>query len=261
MIKGMLIVILLLAGTGRAMAAQPLVTDDTGTQGGGNSSLEISAAVSRDTENLGGIVTRENGGELALTLSTGLAESVDLVVGLPWVWSRLHENGALGSDNQGSGDLSLELKWRFYENGQLSMALKPAVTLPTGNYHRGLGNGKPSYGLTLIASRQLAPFTLHANAAYTHHEFRLDVDKQSNRQDIWHASVAGEAEVAKRVRLVADVGFESNGYRGAHTWPAYILGGIVWGVAENLDLDLGIKHGLNGPEADMTYCAGVAWRF
>lgn len=36
---------------------------------------------------------------------------------MPWVWSRLKEDGILTGDEQGIGDLSLELKWRLLERG------------------------------------------------------------------------------------------------------------------------------------------------
>jgi len=253
------VLVLILAGT--ALAGHPLVTDDTGTQGREKFQLEMNGEVSRDKEVFGGVATRETGAEMAAAFSAGLTDSVDLVVGAPWVWSRVREDGLLTGDEQGIGDLSLELKWRFFERNGFSLAVKPGVTLPTGNEHRGLGNGKPSYGLTMIASQELAPFSLHLNAAYTRNEFKLDADKEVNRHDIWHGSVAATCAVVKDLRLVANYGMESNGQHGADTWPAFILGGAIYTLKENVDLDLGVKGGLNGPEADLAYMAGVAYRF
>lgn len=251
--------VLVLAGT--ALAAHPLITDDTGTQGRGKFQLEVTGEISRDKERLAGRSTRDTGGELAVALSAGLADTVDLVVGVPWVWSRVKEDGILTGDDQGIGDLSLELKWRLLELGGFSLAVKPGVTLPTGDEHRGLGNGKASYGATLIASQELGPVTLHANGAYTRNEYKLAADRELNRHDIWHASVAGAYRATRDLQLVANYGVESNGEHGNNTWPAFLLGGVIYTVTENLDLDLGVKRGLNGPEADLSYLAGVACRF
>lgn len=252
---------LLLAFAGTALAAHPLITDDAGTQGMGKYSLEINAALSRDKENLGGVSTREDGAEAAASLSAGIGDSVDIVVASPWVWSRVREDGAVTSEENGIGDLSLQLKWRFFDREGLSLAVKPVITLPTGDENRGLGNGKTSYGIGLILTRQFEPFALHVNGAYTRNEFRLDADKKINRSDIWNASVAAAGQVSKSLQLVADLGVESNGYRGSHTSPAYILGGAIYSLREDLDLDFGVKRGLNGPEADMTWLAGVTLRF
>lgn len=102
--------------------------------------------------------------------------------------------------------------------------MKPGVTLPTGDEHRGLGNGKASFGATLIASHELGPVTLHANAAYTRNEYKLAVDRELNRHDIWHASVAGGYRVARNLQLVANYGMEINGVHGDDTWPALPTG-------------------------------------
>ena len=252
---------LLICNAWGAQAAHPLITDDTGTQGKGKYQFELNGEISRDKEVFEGVETRESGAEMAAAFSAGLFDNVDLVVGAPWVWSRVREDGVLTGDENGIGDLSLELKWRFFEHKGFSLAVKPGMTLPTGNENRGLGNGKASYGVTMIATQELEPFTFHVNAAYTRNEFKLDADKDSNRQDIWHGSVAATYEVIKDLQLVANVGMESNGDRGAVTWPAFVLGGAIYTVTENLDLDLGVKGGLNGPEADISYMAGIACRF
>jgi hypothetical protein len=256
----MVLITLLLYGT-VAFAAHPLVTDDTGTQGKGKMQLEVTGEMNRDREVFDKVETREQGAEMAATFSVGLANNVDLVIGAPWDWSRIKEDGALTANENGIGDLTLELKWRFFGYDGFSLAVKPGVTFPTGSENKGLGNGKVSYGVTMIASQELAPFTIHLNAAYTHNEFKLDIDKETNRSDIWHASAAATCEVVKDLQLVANVGMESNGDRGSHRWPAFILGGAIYSVTENLDLDLGVKGGLNASEPDLSLLAGVAWRF
>lgn len=249
-----------LAG-GTAFGAHPLITDDTGTQGKGKFQLEMNGKVARDKEILDGVETREDARELAVALSAGATDTVDLVVGLPWIRSRMKENGATVPDESGAGDASLELKWRFFERGGFSLAMKPGLTLPTGNEERGLGNGRPSYGLTLIATQKWERSFLHFNMGYARKAFELEADRESNRRGICSASIAVGAEVVKELTMVANVGAETNGDKGSNTRPAFLLGGFIYSVTENLDVDLGIKKGLNRPEADLAVLAGVAWRF
>lgn len=246
---------------GPALATHPLITDDTGTQGKGKFQVEMNGEMSRDKESPGGVETKESGAEMAAAFSAGVLDSVDFVIGAPWLWSRVWENGVVVGDANGIGDVSLEIKWRFLEYKGLSLAVKPGITLPTGNENRGLGNGKASYGVTMIATQELDPFTFHVNASYTRNEFKLDADKDANRSDIWHGSIAAMYEVVKDLQLVANIGMESNVDRTSGTWPAFILGGVVYSVTENLDLDCGVKGGLTSPEADIALLAGVAYRF
>lgn len=247
--------------SGPAFAAHPLITDDTGTQGQGKFQLEVNGEYGRDRENLDGVETIESSAGIEAVLSGGLTDTVDLVVAVPWAWSRVKEDGVVSSNEDGLSDVGLELKWRFLEYKGFSLAVKPGLTFPTGNENRGLGNGKLSYGATMIASQELDPVTLHLNLAYTHNEFKLDLDKESNRRDIWHASLAATYQALEDLQLVANIGMESNGDSGSHTWPAFVLGGAIYSLTENLDLDLGVKGGLNKQEPDLALLAGVAWRF
>lgn len=259
--KFLVIVGTVLSVSGSAFAAHPLITDDTGTQGARKFLLEVNGELSQDKGRNAGVEVHETGAELAAAFSAGIFDNVDLVMGAPWARSQLKEDGLLTGDENGLGDLLLELKWRFMEHKGFSMAVKPGLTLPTGNENRGLGNGKASYGVTLIATQELKPFTIHANAAYTRNEFKLDADKESNRKNIWHGSLAATCEVVKDLQLVANIGMETNSDSGSNTWPAFILGGAVYTVTENLDLDLGVKGGLTGPETNISYLAGIAYRF
>jgi hypothetical protein len=250
----------LIAGS-TAFGAHPLITDDTGTQGKGKFQLEMNGEAARDKEPLNGVETREDARELAVILSAGAADSVDIVVRVPWLWGRVKENGTTVSDESGAGDASLELKWRFFESGGFSLAVKPGLILPTGNEKKGLGNGRPSYGLILIATQEFERSFLHFNVGYARNEFELEADRESNRRDIWNGSVAAGMEIVKSLTLVANIGAETDGDKGSYTWPAILPGGFIYSVTEGMDVDLGIKAGLNSSEADLAVLAGAAWRF
>lgn len=245
--------ILALSISGSAFAAHPLITDDTGTQGRGSYSLELNGQIGEDS----GTGIRETESELATIFSAGVAENVDLVLGLPYQHLRVSGSGSV-DEASGLGDLSLELKWRFYEKDGFSLALKPGLTLPSGDDDKGLGNGRPSWSATLIASQELQPVTLHLNLGYTHKEF---AHGEGQRRDILAASLAAVVPVAEKVQLVGNIGAESNGDAGNGTWPVFALAGAIWNVRENLDLDCGIKVGLNDDEEDVTALAGMVVRF
>ncbi len=242
-------------------AAHPLITDDTGTQGKGKFQIEINSEISRDKETVDGLMTKETGGEVASIVSYGITDNADLVLGVPYQWLKAEEDGETISDEDGVGDISLEIKWRFLEKETLSFALKPAIILPTGDEEKGLGNGKASYGLMFITTKEMEPWTFHLNIGYMHNEYKLAEDEDANRKDIWHASLASTVEVIKDLQAVVNIGVEKNPDRESNTHPAFILGGVIYSITENLDIDLGVKAGLNKPETDLTVLAGMAVRF
>lgn len=248
-------------------AAHPLITDDTGTQGKGKFQLEVNSEFAYDKEkkfdeNAGEHLTEKaTGGELATIISYGITDNLDIVLGIPYQWSKVKKNGVVDSDVDGISDISLEAKWRFFEKDGFSFALKPGISLPTGDENKGLGNGKMSYGLTFITTKEIEPWAFHLNLGYAHHEYKLEADKEANRKGIWHVSLASEVEVIKDLKAVANIGMERNPDKTSNTHPAFILGGLIYSLSENFDIDVGIKGGLNKPETDLTFLAGIAFRF
>jgi len=247
--------------TGTAFAAHPLITDDTGTQGKGKFQLEVNGEYGDDSETAFGVKAEEKGGSLESVFSAGITDTIDFVLAVPYEWSRAKENGIVASDEDGIGDVTLELKWRFFEKNGFSLAFKPSVGLPSGNVDKGLGTGKVGYGATLIASHEFDPFAVHLNLGYSHTRFKLQEDRDANRADIWHASVAGMAEVMEGLQLVANVGLETNPDKTSDTPPVFFIGGAIYSLTDYLDLDLGVKVGLTKPETDLALLAGIAWRF
>lgn len=242
--------VLLLAPSG-ADAAHPLVTDDTGTQGQRKFQMELNGEYGSHGQRVNGVEMQERAAQVGATFTGGLLETLDLVVGAPWSWSRVSAGGSV-TESSSVSDATVELKWRFFEREGFSLAVKPGVTFGGGSY---------AFGVTLIATQALGPVALHANAAYTRNEFNSREDRAANRADILHASLAAGVEVRKGLQLLANVGLESNGDVASNTWPAFALGGIIYSVTEKFDLDVGVKAGLTEPERDVTVLAGLAWRF
>jgi hypothetical protein len=235
----------------QAFAAIPLITDDTGTQGKGKFQVELAGEYGHDKED---IVTNKNS-DFSTTLTYGVIDSLDIVLSVPYQFWHTDEKG---SEIKGDGisDIAIETKWRFYENEGLSFALKPGFTIPTGNDEKYLGNGKMTYYLYFIASKETKPWSFHLNLAYIRNNNAGD-----DRKDIWHASVASTVDVMKNLKLVGDVGIETNPESSSKTPPANILGGLIYSVTENLDIGLGVKGGLTKPETDIAVRGGITFRF
>lgn len=231
-------------------AAHPLITDDTGTQGRGKFQVEVNGGYSRSDSN--GVV--ETGTELAAAIAYGITDTLDLSAGLPYAFLSVEEGGRTTRED-GISDMDISMKWRFYETEGFSLAVKPGITLPTGDDEKGLGAGKVGMSVFFIATKELKPLVFHLNLGYIRNE-----NDFAERKDLWHASLASEMGVVERLRLVLNTGIEQNPDR-ASTAPAFVLAGLIYSVADNLDIDGGLKLGLNNAEADYQLLAGITYRF
>ncbi|MCF8383029.1 MAG: transporter [Chlorobium sp.] len=244
-------------------AAHPLITDDSGTQGKGKVQIELNSEFAWNRTDDNGVKMKEDTGETALALSFGIAENIDLVVGIPFAWYTIRENGLRIADDNGIGDMSLEIKFRVYENEEsgLSLAVKPGISIPTGDEQQGFGSGEFSPGITLIATHEGDFGALHANVGYSRNNYKNDDDDAVSSDDIWHASIAAELNMTDRLRTVANIGVETGEEITSDTHPVFLVGGLIYSVSENLDLDIGLKCGLNDAETDSALLAGLAARF
>jgi len=108
----------------------------------------------------------------------------------------------------------------------------------------------------LIASEEVGSWAFHGNLGYIRNENKVD-----ERKDLWHASFAATWEVVKNLKLAADIGIERNPDGDAKDDPAFLIGGIIFSVNENFDVDFGVKYGLTNSETDIAALAGVTFRF
>jgi len=130
------------------------------------------------------------------------------------------------------------------------------VTIPTGNDKQGLGSGRIGYKIFFIASEEYEPWSVHLNFGYIRNENDI-----GERKDIWHASVAAMFNVTKRLTLCADSVIETNVDKSSEVEPAYLLGGAIYTVLENLDVSFGVKVGLNKPATDFALLPGLTYRY
>jgi hypothetical protein len=239
-----------------SFAARPLVTDDTGTVGKGNTQVELGVEASSREDTVDEVRTKSTGTEVLGVVTYGASETVDIITGFPYTWGRDREDGVTVFDDNGLSDLSFEVKWRFFEKNGLSFALKPGLTLPTGDHEKGFGTGRPTYRLTFIASKEVKPFAFHLNACYTRNENRVD-----ERKDLWSASAAATYEPIKGLSIVGNLGLERNTDPTVQTAPAFALVGLNYTINDRITLDGGYKFGLNREEVDRSIIGGITLHF
>ncbi|MFD1711548.1 transporter [Ottowia sp. GY511] len=232
-----------------ARAAHPLLTDDPGLQGAGHWQLEVNTDHTR---------TRDGGAtfwarQVNTTLTRGLSDQVDVAFNLP-----LLRQTAPGEPTQsGVGDVGLQLKWRFYDNGRgWALGVRPTLALPTGRSAKGLGNGRAAAEMLLLSQLDVGDWTWLVNAGYVDNGNRIGA-----RQHLWAASTALLLQVSAAWSVVSEVG----AMRAADaTGPGAVRFGLVGAVLQlndKTDLDLGWRRSWGGAPRATTWGLGLTRRW
>jgi hypothetical protein len=229
---------LFLAAALDAQAAHPLITEDTGTQGAGRYQLEVFA---EELEERG---TRRDVEVYTGVLSYGIAETADVQVGVP-----LFRDGP-----DGVGDASLDLKWRFFQRNAVSLALKPGITVPTGDERDGRGTGKVTYGSLIIVTYEPGAIAVHAHAG-----FRRNENKLGERESLRQLAAAATYRVGA-VRFAGELTRETNPVPGGGT-VRYSTIGAIWSMTRDVDLDIGWRNGNGSAPIDEALLLGATVRW
>ncbi len=239
-----------------AWGALPLITDDSGTQGIGKFQIELGSEYDRDRETIDGVSVDETDYFLTTTLTYGIAERTDFFVSVPYQWVHVKNDGVTVADTNGISDMAAGMKWRFFESKGLSLAVKPAVFIPSGDYQKGLGTGKTGYSSFFIISEDLDPWEIYLNFGYLRNENRID-----ERKDIWSASLAVVYEVEKHLKICLDTGIATNRDLTSEIEPSYLLAGVIYAVNDDFEVSLGAKIALTRTETDYAVLPGITFRF
>lgn len=243
--------VILMVCAHEALASFPLKNSDAGTEGKAQGEIKVTASYEHnDSDGQKSATTKPNA-----DLSYGLSDTVDMGIGQSYRIKRKKIGGEV-SKVEGIADTELELKWRVYEWRNLSFALKPVVTLPTGDDAKGLGSGRVTAALFLLGTMEAAPWAFHVNAGYEQNENRED-----ERIPLWHFSTAAEFKVNNEVKLAGEVGMDRNSEKYSSSHPAYATVGAVYSLAENIDFRLGLRCGLNSVATDYIVRTGMAFKF
>ncbi|MCX7174960.1 MAG: transporter [Proteobacteria bacterium] len=234
-----------------ACAHQPLITDDSGTQGTGGNQLEL--ALERDRIDRAGVTDTTR--TLPVTFMHGLSDTLDVFASISHISSR---SGFPAVDASGGGNPVLGLKWRFYDNAssKTSVAIKPQYVLPTSSAGEasGLGSGRASYGMTAILTQETGFGAIHANLLAGSTRYR---DTTTNPDALlFQASIASVWQLGEAWKLALDVGGKTTRTASGRNRADYIEIGGVYSPDKDCDFAFGIIGG-----TDHALTAGITWRF
>ena len=198
-------------------------------------------------------------------LTYGLLENLDIALGLNHVRQRVTENGVVTRGYKRDGGLHAGAQMAVLRGRRVSLALKPGLLLPTGDENRGLGTGKPSWGVNFIATYEAKPWTFSGNVAYSHVRYKLQQDADDNRADLWRVSGGLAYSVTDDLRLVGEAGVRTNASRNDPYLPGsngqFAMLGAIYSPTDKIDLDVGFRKSLNHAELDWTILVGATFRW
>ena len=243
-----------------AAAMQPLLTDDTGTQGSGGNQIEFAYVGLRQT--MSGDTDRLD--YLPFTYTRGVSETVDLFVSAGYGRVRLSN---ADNHSSGAGTPSVGAKWRFFgtEENDTSLALKPEIFFPINGGGReadGFGTGKISGNLTFIVEQQVPFGSLLFNAALGRN--RINGPFDGSDATVSSLSLAPIWEVSDEWKLALDLGVKFARSNGNTTNEKYALIGAIYSPDKDLDLAIGILHAADSENPRTTTQSatlGITWRF
>lgn len=249
----------LAAFSSSSSALQPLITDDTGTQGSGGNQLEVS--YSRDRTRVDGEIERVH--SVPVVYTYGVTDTVDIFASV--AYSRIRTSVA-GGDASGMGNTVLGAKWRFFESEEsgTSLAIKPEVAIPVSSQREsdGLGTGKTSGNLTFILSQEVPFGAVHFNAGLGRDRYRHS--DENPKTDYRRVSVAPVWDVSEQWKLALDLGTESARADGQTVRSRFAEIGAIYSPSKDVDLALGFIRSTDDESPKSTthsVTAGLTWRF
>lgn len=225
-------------------AAHPLVTDDTATQGFRRQQVEFNSDRTSSGDQCSLSATA--------TYSYGAHDDLDIYVNLPVTRS---------AAATGINDIGIGAKWLWFSREHVTVALKPEMLLPTGNKNNGLGTGNVGAAFTGIVSYASSKFAVRGNAGMSAYRYAIAEVRNNSRSQIWRTSVAVAYHVTPTLSLVADTGMARNPQTASSSKPAFVILGLVYMPTKDLDLDLGVRRGLQSAEAERQFGVGYTLRF
>ncbi len=259
--------LILLVGIFLSTTAQAglLATDSAGTVESKKAEIELNGSYSYDKSvNSSGVHARNDSTDGDVTVTVGVVKDMDITVTLPYTFScREAENNVLTNMTEGLNDLTISLKYQFFEHEGYSIAVKPGLILPTGKESKGLSDGKTGFSASLIVTKELSEgtYAVHANAGYERHNYRDEGKVVISRSNIFSLLLAGEAEVFDRLKLQAEWGISTNPDNTSNTTLAFVTAGGTYAYTKSFEMHAGAKFGISSSETDVSALFGLKLKF
>ena len=214
------------------VAGPPFLTDDPAPVDLHHAEINL---IAQQTRAISG-----HGGSAAGEVNLGCAAETQCHVAVPIAF----DHPAGGASQEGLGDIELGVKHRFLDQpgDGWSAAVYPTVDLPTGDAHRGLGNGRAQLLLPLWVQRSSGAWSWDVGIA------RL-INRAPGARDSWFAGVLVQRSFGEWLTLGAEVFHRTSTATGEPSAAGFNVGAIV-NIASQQNLLVSAGRGLTHVETN-----------
>jgi hypothetical protein len=278
-IQSVLLALTLIGMSGPGFAFEPLNTDDAGTVGKRVNQIEqyFYFLHNNTPGNPGSVATPGeefrglgNAKAFPFTYTYGMSGSTEIA------FSTTYYATPRGSYSPFANNI-VSVKWRFWGDGErgLSMAIKPAITLPasTSQQVEGMGLAKTNYELNYIISYYLERIQLHTNISYARNPYNTNYPISGTYSpyqiNVVSGSIAPVWIVNSWLKLALDIGSSIDTSTDAAAVNDYAMVAAIFSVNKQVDIGLSYLQSSTTPNnawtskgitSDRTE-VGVTWRF
>lgn len=160
--------------------------------------------------------------EYILKIDYGITDRLQVTAIIPYFSIREHVSGEPYFGNSHLGDSKVELWYAFTEEDENTPAISGAfqLTLPTGDYKKGIGNDRVGYGAALAITKDFGGWVLYGDFGYSltpgakirwsdrldspHHDlhgFSYGVGALYKLPGTWRATVEFAGKTAQEIEL------------------------------------------------------------
>jgi hypothetical protein len=202
-------------------------------------------------------VSGDTGGDLpAVEFDCGILPNGRVAIVAPMAFDR-----ATGAPVQWAyGDTDIEFKYRFIEQDKQSwspsVAVVPTIELPSGDFHRGLGNGNTRFFLPIWLQEDFGDWTTYGGGGYW-----INQGRPGNR-NFWYVGWVLQRKITDKLAIGAELFHQTASEVDGKDETGFDVGAI-YDVTDNYHLLFSVGRGLqNAKETnELSWYAGlqVTW--
>lgn len=191
------------------------------THGRNKASLRVT--YSYEYERFDNTLKIERTNEVDILATYGLLEKLDLIVDIPLKY-KLSGGDVIYS---WTDDIVLEAKLKLYDHKDFHLAVNPQVSLPTGKYKQGEGEGRATGAIQALVTQDIDPFTFTFSGYYQRNENLVN-----DRLDIWKVYLIPSAKLTDYLSLNSSIGLERDTNKKNPNILVHLSGGMAWQINE-----------------------------
>ena len=193
---------------------------------------------------------------LDVLFTYGINDKMSVVFEAPYKYKYVQKkNEEILRRHSGLDDIGLYLTYKLYEKNNLAVSVVPKITIPNGDYEHGIGNGRATYGLSFLASKNWNKIGVNSVFEYTRNENQID-----NELNIWRISLMPNYQFSDKFSVRAGVRLEEDTNKANPGKPLYLSAGFEYDFNDSISIAPAFEWGFHKLEKDKIGSLWLSWK-